>query len=171
MKKNVSFFSHAILLTVACIFLLGCPAGVDYALADKPMPIDRALLGKWEAQTEDAEMLLIQVDRLTSDTYGVDVLEEGDEYLLGDTYFNAHVTTIDGHKFIYAQMPNNDDKDYYIYHYHFEDNGKLLVLQDVSFLVGGMDAAKSTATLRSEISASLKKEGCLSERREYVKAD
>jgi hypothetical protein len=163
--------SHGLyLLAILCVSFLtaGCPVGLKYPLAEPfTEPIDKNLLGTWVAKSDSAEMLQFRVILKSDYTYVIDVQETSDNYLLDIYEFDAWVTKFEGRNFIYGKAQTGDSEDYYLYEYVVKD--KNLAIQDVSLLVGGVDAVTSTEALRKEIAASLKLPDCLTARLEYSK--
>ncbi len=167
MRKHLTIALRAIILPAIALLAVACPAGLDYPLADKPDMIDPALLGTWVALSDDAEILEVTIRKKDDYSYSTEVLESSDMYLVDATKFTSWVTRMDGKSFLYSKPAEGDDEKYYLYHYAFEDGN--LVVHDVGLMVGGTDAVSSTATLRKEVSASLKRPDCLSSRLEYEK--
>ncbi len=166
MRKLLFATRYALLLTLA-FTVFACPAGLDYPLADKPDKIDPALLGTWEALSLDAEVQEVSIRKKDDFSYNIEVLETNEDYMVDAYKFTGYVTRMDGHSFLYSQPTEGDDKKFYLYHYAFD--GSTLVIHDVGLMVGGTDAVSSTATLRKEVSASLKLPDCLSSPFEYQK--
>lgn len=164
---------HPILLLlgvfVTTIFTTGCPVGIAYPFCEvgKAEKVDKNLLGTWKAVSDSAEILEVKISKKDDVTYAVEVLSQGESYMVDDTGFLSWTTKLDGHTFIFSQGASSDSKDYFLYEYAFE--GKKLVINDVGLLVGGLDAVNSTKEFRQEVSASLKKPDCLTARLEYVK--
>jgi len=73
------------------------------------------------------------------------------------------MTEIDGRKFLYAE----GEISFTFFTYNYEISKNSLSLYDVGLLVGGRDAVTSTEAFRTEISASMKKPECLSERLDF----
>lgn len=167
MRKPGSYSLRAAILLAVAFTAFACPSGLDYPLAEKPDMIDPALLGTWVALSDEAEMLEVSIRKKDDYSYAVEVLENSEGYMLDATKFTSWVARMDGHSFLYSQPAEGDDEKYYLYHYAFEDG--ILVIHDVGLMVGGTDAVSSTATLRKEVSASLKRQDCLSSRLEYEK--
>ncbi len=167
MRKQLLPALRFALLALLTLGLFGCPTGLDYPLTEKPDKIDPALIGKWSANTPEAEMLEVSIRKKDEHSYLIEVLESSEGYMLEDFKFVGHLTRLDGRTFLIAKSIESAEEKYYHYHYHFEE-GKL-VIQDVGLLVGGVDAVTSTEALRKEVSASLKNPECLSGRMEYVK--
>lgn len=155
------------LIAALSLSLFGCPTGLDFPLAEKPDKIDPALIGRWSANTSEAEMLEVLVKKKDDYSYDIEVLETSEMYMLDDYKFVGQVTRLDGRTFLIAQPIESGEEKYYHYHYHFE--GGKLVIEDVGLLVGGADAVTSSDALRKEVSASLRNPECLSARMEYVK--
>jgi hypothetical protein len=169
MKNSIHpIFGFGLLLLFA-ILAAGCPIGISYPLCneDQVLKVDNRLLGTWQSVSDSAEILLVKISKEDDITYSIEVLEQGENYMVESTSFYGWATALDGHTFLFSQGLNTENADYYTYHYAFE--GKKLVIQDVSLLVGGVDAVTSTAAFRQEVSASLKKPDCLTSSIEYVK--
>lgn len=169
MKKSIHPVLGACLLFLLAIISTGCPIGIEYPLCEESQvqKIDQKLLGTWKAESSDAEILEVKISKEDDYTFAVEVLEQGENYMADDTEFFSWTTKLDGHTFIFSQAANSEKKEYMLYEYSFE--GKNLVIQDVSLLVGGVDAVTSTQAFRDEVSASLKNPDCLTARLEYVK--
>lgn len=163
--QPVFFFSTVILIAM---LTTGCPVGVSYPLGNPGTEkIDQNLLGVWVAVADTADLLKIEISKKDDYTYQVEVLEEGEHYVLDGNSFDSWVTKLDGKTFLYSKPTDDDEDSYYVYNYQFE--GEKMVIQDVGLLVGGVDAVTSTEAFREEVSASLKLPDCLSARFEYVK--
>jgi hypothetical protein len=142
--------------------------GISYPLGNPGTEkIDERLLGTWIAQTEDAEMKKLVISKKDAYTYRVQVLEPGEMYALETDWLDAWVTQFEGYSFVYGKPDDDPEENYYLYQYAFE--GNTLVTQDVSLLVGGMDAVTSPDTYKEEVRESLKLPDCLTSRMEYVK--
>ncbi len=157
------------LLFLFAILATGCPVGIAYPLCEENqvLKVDNRLLGTWKCLSDSAEILLVKIAKEDDITYAIEVLEQGENYMAESTEFFSWTTTLDGHTFIFSQGADSDEADYYTYHYQLD--GKKLIIEDVSLLIGGMDAVTSTNAFREEVSASLKKPECLTSRFEYVK--
>lgn len=148
-------------------FIYGCPVDMEFP-PDEPgsKPIDEALIGTWTCVNDTCDDLkVVLVEKADDYAYTIQVREHGANYMADDFTFSGYVTEIDGKKFLYAQ---GDVKGTY-FTYHYRVSGNKLSLFDVGLLEGGKDAVTSTDAFRAEISASLKKEGCLSEQLDFVK--
>jgi hypothetical protein len=168
MKNPVQSVFSLLAIFFIALLTTGCPVGISYPLGDPGTEkIDKDLLGVWVAAVDTAEMLKIEVGKKDDYTYWVEVLEQSENYMMDGTSYDSWVTKLDGETFIYSKPTDPEEEDYYLYHYQIE--GKKLVLQDVGLLVGGVDAVTSTEAFREEVSASLKLPDCLSARFEYVK--
>ncbi len=167
MRKQLLPILRFALIAALSLSLFGCPTGLDFPLTEKPDKIDPALIGRWSANTSEAEMLEVVVKKKDDYSYDIEVLETSEMYMLDDYKFVGHATRLDGRTFLIAKPIESGEEKYYHYHYHFE--GSKLVIQDAGLLVGGVDAVTSTEALRKELSASLNNPECLSGRMEYVK--
>lgn len=146
------------------LFLFGCPVGMSYA-PGKPgtEKIDQNILGTWETAYEDAEFGLASLTQKNAFSFQVHVDKIGSMYSLDEYDFEGWNTEVDGQKIVYIFSGNQ----YFMYGYALKQDG--LHLFDISLLEGGVDAVTSTEAFRKEISASLKKEGCLAEEKLFVK--
>ncbi len=164
----VLLYSSILLVSV---LTAGCPVSIGYPLCeeDKVEKLDRRLIGTWKADSESAEILEVSIQKEEDNdlTFAIEVLEQGENYMAEDTEFRSWITKLDGHSFIFSKAVNADKDEYYLYEYSFE--GQKLVIQDVSLLIGGIDGVTSTETFREEVSASLKKPDCLTDRQEYTR--
>ncbi len=169
MKKSLHPVFGLGFLFLLALVTTGCPVGIAYPLCEenKVEKLDKKLLGTWRSVSDSAEILEVRITNDDAITFGIEVLEKGENYMSDDTRFFGWITKLDGHTFLFSQGRDSDSKEYYLYHYSFE--GKKLVIEDVGLLVGGLDAVTSTETFRQEVSASLKKPDCLSARIEYLK--
>jgi hypothetical protein len=164
MKKHMKLILLPVLF-ISLIFLYGCPVSMDFP-ADYPgtQKIDKALIGTWTCVMDScSDLQVVTVKKKTDYSYDIEVVEKGDSYFVDDLFFEGFVTRIDGKNFLYAK--GESTAGYFLYHY--EVDGKSLSLFDVSLIEGGKDAVTSTEAFRAEISASLKKEGCLTERIDF----
>lgn len=164
--------SHLIFLFVSlaavAMVTTGCPIGIGHPLGQPGKEkIDKNLLGTWTATLDSAEIQQVKVTKKNDFTYEVEVLEKGESYMMDGVAFDSWTTQLEGKTFLYSRPTEPEEDSYYVYHYFFE--GKKLVIQDVSLLVGGLDAVTSTETFRAEVAASLKEPNCLTSRIEYIK--
>jgi hypothetical protein len=169
MKISIHPILHFSAIFSIALFTTGCPVGIAYPLCEESqvLKIDKDLLGTWKAVSDSAEIQEVKISKEDDVTYAVEVLQKGESYMVDDTEFFSWTTKLGGHTFIFSQGADSESDDYFLYEYAFE--GKKLVIQDVSLLVGGMDAVTSTEAFREELSASLKMPKCLVSRLEYVK--
>lgn len=160
MKKTFQTAAFSLLFGVFLFVSMGCPAGLEYPL-DEPgtVEIDPELIGTWIAEDESAEMLKVKVSKKDNYTLFVEVLESSENYLMDVSTFDAWVTTFEGKNFLFAKPDDGSEESYYHYNYEIE-NGNL-VIQDISLLVNGTDGVSDMESLRKEVAASLKLEGCL----------
>ena len=164
MKRIARYFFFPVLL-ISMFILYGCPVDMDYP-PDEPgtKPIDESLIGTWTCIADTChDLQVVKVEKRNDYSYYIEVLKEGAEYLADDFYFIGYVTEIDGKKFLYAE----GETSFTFFTYNYEISKNSLSLYDVSLLVGGRDAVTSTEAFRAEISASLKKPECLSERLDF----
>jgi len=156
-----SIYFLAIALVGAMLLFSGCPIGIDYPL-DEPgsKSIDKALLGTWTSDKEDATIKKVSIVKKDKTSYTIEVLEVGEYYTMETRMYTAWVTQIDKEKFLYAK-PDNEDK-YYIYRYKVTGKGSFETY-DVGLLVGGIDGVTSTAAFREEVSKSMKMDDCFSD--------
>ena len=163
---------HSLLLVLAIVttafFTTGCPVAISHPLG-KPgtEKIDGKLLGVWVATSDSADIVKMEIIKKDDYTYAVEVLESGENYMVESNNFDAWFTKLDGKSFVYSKPTDPAKDEYYLYHYSFKD--KTLALEDVSLLVGGIDAVTDSETFRKEVSASLKMPDCLTARLEYEK--
>jgi len=157
------------LLALVSVVNTGCPVGIAYPFATENQveKVDNKLVGTWRSTDASADIVEMHITKEDDITYGVEVLEKGENYLADDSRFYSWGTKLDGHNFLFSQGIDSGADDYYLYHISFE--GKKLVIQDVGLLVGGIDAVTSTEAFRQEVSASLKNPDCLTARFEYQK--
>lgn len=155
------------LLISGLLFVYGCPVGMDYP-PDEPgiKPVDDALLGTWSCVSDTcSDLKTVKIEKYDNSSYDITILETGSEYMADDDFFVGYVTEIDGYKFIFAEEQTSGL--YYTYCYQL--SGNRLTIFDVGLLEGGIDAVKSTEAFRKEISASLKKPGCLSGKLDFTR--
>jgi len=166
MTRTVKFLLLPVLF-FGLFFIYGCPVDMDFPPDDAgSKPMDEALLGTWTCVNDTCDDLkVVLVEKADDYTYTIEVKENGENYLADDITFSGYVTEIDGKKFIYAR----GDVMGTFFTYHYQVSGNKLILYDVGLLEGGKDAVTSTEAFRAEISASLKKEGCLSGRLDFVR--
>ncbi len=168
MKNPIHSFFIFLAIVTAAFFTTGCPVGIPHPLGNPGTEkIDAKLLGVWVAKADSAEMQKLEIGKKDDFTYSVDVLETGENYMVDSEQFEAWITTIDGIDFIYARATDQDEELYFVYQYSVK--GKKLAVQDVSLLIGGLDAVTDMETFRKEVSASLKMPDCLTSRLEYEK--
>jgi hypothetical protein len=166
----MKFIAKIVLLPALILSLLliyGCPVGMNFP-PDEPgtVPVDKELVGTWTCTLDTcSDLKVIRVEKKDNFSYTVTVTEKGEGYMADEMDFTGYITQIDGKKFFYALGATSGS--YFLYHYVV--SGKSLSLFDVGLLEGGKDAVTSTEAFRAEISASLKKEGCLSERVDFKK--
>ncbi|MGV3598019.1 MAG: hypothetical protein ACO1PI_09130 [Bacteroidota bacterium] len=150
----------------AVLLFYGCPVGLDHSAGTPGTEkIDKALIGTWVTDKAEHEFKKVTITKIDDFSYKLVVEEKGEMYAVEGDEFTGWITTIKGQKFLYAK-PTVEDK-YYLYHY--EVDGKKLITHDVSLLDGGVDAVKSTETLRKQIETSLDMEDCLSEETTFTK--
>ncbi len=168
MKISFQSFSTAVAMAAVVLVSTGCPVGLDYPLG-KPdsEKLDKKLIGTWVSQSDDSEIKKVKVTKNDDNKYDIEVLERGEMYMLETDFLLGYTTKFNGQTFIYAQAKDQEDKKYYHYHYAFD--GNKLVLQDMSLMVGGMDAVTSQEALQEEVAASMKNPDFLSTPVEYVK--
>lgn len=168
MRNLLSSTAFFLIVTFLAVLTTGCPVGIAYPLG-KPgtEKIDTKLIGVWQAKSDSAEMVKLEVGKKDDFTYWVEVLQTGESYMAESTSFDAWVTKIDGQNFIYSKPTDPAAEEFFVYQYAV--NGKSLAIQDVSLLIGGMDAVTSTEAFRNEVSASLKLPDCLTSKLEYQK--
>lgn len=158
--KKFAFIAAVPLL----VFLFGCPVGLDFAPGTPGKEkIDAELVGTWETTAEDPEFAIATISKKDDFTLHASLAKTGSMFTLEETELTAWNTAIDGQKIIYAKS----GEQYFIYGYKIEKAG--LTLYDIALLDGGIDAVKSTETLRKQISTSLKKPECLNDGRLYTK--
>lgn len=166
MRRTLNFLLLPALL-ISLFFIYGCPVDMDYP-PDEPgsVPIDKNLVGTWNCVSDTCtDLKKVIVEKIDESSYNIQVVENGDNYMADDYDFTGYITTIDGKKFIYALGETSGT--YYTYNYELKQNK--LTLYDVGLIENGRDSITSTDAFRKEISASLKKEGCLSGRFDFVK--
>jgi hypothetical protein len=153
------------LLIIGLMFIYGCPVGMDYP-PDEPgnKPVDEALVGTWNCVSDTcSDLKKVKIEKYDDYSYDITILETGSDYMADDDFFVGYVTEIDGYKLIFAEEQTSG----LYYTYCYEISGNRLTIYDVGLLESGIDAAKSTDAFRKEISASLKKSGCLSSRLDF----
>ncbi len=137
----------------------GCPVALPYPLTDTPDPLDPALLGTWVALSDEAEIQEVALTKKNNTTYLVKVLKQGAFYAAEGVDFEAQITRFEGRSILIARSVDAPDEGWF--HYDVSVKEGLLVVHDLSLLVGGMDAVTSTQALRKELAASLKNPECL----------
>lgn len=137
----------------------GCPVALPYPLTETPEPLDPTLLGTWVAQSEEAEIQEVAFTKKNNTTYTVEVLKQGAFYAAEGVDFEAQITRFEGRSILISRSVDAPDEGWF--HYDVSVKGDVLVVHDVSLLVGGMDAVTSTQALRKELAASLKNPECL----------
>ena len=166
MKRTANLILLPALL-ISLFFIYGCPVDMDYP-PDEPgsKPIDETLLGNWKCVSDTCDDLQnITVERNDDNSYYIYVSASGENYMADDIEFTGYITQIDGKNFIYAEGQTS----YTYFTYNYILSGNTLTLFDVGLLEGGKDSVTSIGSFRSEISASLKKPGCLTSRRDFQK--
>lgn len=150
----------------AVLLFYGCPVGLDHSAGTPGTEkIDKSLLGTWVTEKTEHEFKKVTVTKLDDYSYNVVVDEVGELYSVEGKEFTGWVTTIKDKKFLYAKPTN--ESSYYLYHYEIKD--KKLITYDVGLLDGGIEAVKSTESLRKQIETSLGMDGCLSEETTFTK--
>jgi len=151
MKKLVYYAAFIMII----IFNYGCPTGLYYPLGNPGKEkINPKLLGTWVTNNDDAEVLSVTFSKQDDFTYKVLVNERGTMYALETDNFLAWITKFEGKEFLYLK-PDNEDKYYHYMLIKLEE--KTLISTDLSLLDGGIDAVKSTESLRKEVKNSINK--------------
>lgn len=147
----------------------GCPVSISYPFAEGQQleKLDKRLLGTWVCSSDSAEVLEVKFTKKDEVTFAVEVLKQGESFMVEATDFLSWTTKLDGHTYIFSQPADQASQEYYLYHYDFSD-GKL-VIHDVSLMEGGVDAVTSVESFREQVAASMKHPDCLQSRFEYMK--
>ncbi len=163
MKKLIYYTTFFILILIN----YGCPVGLDFPLGNPGKEkINPTLLGTWVTDNDDAEVLSVTFSKQDDFTYKVTVNERGTMYALETDNLSAWITKFEGKEFLYLK-PDNEDK---YYHYMLlKLDEKTLISTDLSLLDGGVDAVKSTESLRKEVKNSINKSEFGNEKIEWFK--
>lgn len=163
MRKTIIYLSLFFL-----IFLnYGCPVGLDYALGNPGKEkINPAILGTWVTDNDEAEVLSVTFSKLDDFSYKVTVNERGTMYALETDNLTAWITKFEGKEFLYLKP---DDEDKYYHYMLIKLDEKTLISTDLSLLDGGIDAVKSTESLRKEVKNSINKPEFGKEKIEWFK--
>ena len=153
------------------LLLTACPVGLDYAPGEiGKEKINKGLEGIWQFQTDesstDAEVLKVSIKKINNTSFDVKVLSKGEMYNLDEDIFTGYETNIDGLNVLYLK-PEIEEK-YYCYQYKLTNKNRLEIA-DIALLVGGIDAVKSSESLRKEIKASMGKSDFLKDIKTYKK--
>ena len=125
-----------ILFFLPLLFLLqACPVGLDYAMSELGSePVNQKLIGTWENQDKNGEVLKIEFIKDRPNSLKAVVLER---------------------KTFLIFKPEGEAK---FYHYQYELKGDEIVFHDVALLDGGIDAVNSSQSLRDQVSRSMSME-------------
>lgn len=153
------------------LLLTACPIGLDYAPGDVGKEkINKELEGTWEFQAtdtdKDAEVLKVTFKKTNDSSFDVYVDTRGEMYSLDDNQLTGYETKIEDLNVLYLK-PLNENK-YYCYQYKLIDK-KTMEIADIPLLDGGIDAVKSTESLRQQIKASMQKPEFRKEVKTYKK--
>jgi hypothetical protein len=152
MRRLPSFF----LLAASLFVLTGCPIGLDYALGTSTdVKIDTNLLGQWTIDDPEETILSVSFAKKTESTYQVTVNEYSEMFTPESVEFTAWIVSLGGMRFLCMQ--ENANPEVYYHYVLFELSADVLKVCDLSLLHEGMDAVKSTESLRNEVLASMKK--------------
>jgi hypothetical protein len=156
-------------LPALAVMLTGCPIGLDYPAGLHSAHLtDSRLAGTWTAESSDAAVMRLTIAESSPGLYRITVLERGEMYAPETSEFNAWLTSVDGHTILVAEAKENESTTYYHHHIQF-DGDDAVAIEDISLLVGGIDAVVSTEALRGEISSSLATGEALTERIWYYR--
>lgn len=145
---------HLSILVIVITSFYGCPIGIDYPLGTPGKEkINKDLIGIWESNDSEAEVLKVKFEKSDDNSYKVTVLERGAMYGLETDFLTGWVTEIEGKTFLFFK-PENEEK---YYHYMIKEMGNgTMVTCDVSLLDGGVDAVTSTEAFRKQVATSMK---------------
>jgi hypothetical protein len=145
----------------------GCPVGLDYPIeAPGNEKIDEKLIGTWNNNNPDAEIIRVKISKKDDHSYTVQVLEKGEMYALETDNFIGWSASLEGKKFLFFK-PDNEDK---YYHYVIKElTGPKMLSCDLSLLDGGKDAVTSTGALQKEALSSMKMEDFCAETEQWTK--
>jgi hypothetical protein len=153
-------FSFA-LLGALLIVLTGCPIGLDYPLGNSSeQKIDTKLIGKWTIDDPEETILSVSFSKKAENMYLITIHEYSEFFTPETLYFNGWIVSLGGMSFLCTQEIANPDTYYHYVLISVSDN--LLNICDMSLLNQGLDAIKSTETLRAEVLESMKKTEFLS---------
>lgn len=157
-----TLLSLTLLLSLAVLFS-ACPVSTSYPLEKKgAVKIDKALLGEWETDVEDAEVQRILFKQGTeTNTYAVTVLERGSMFMADGDDFTGWLAELGGKRFLVLQQVIDGVAQETYYVYNIEISGNKLVSHDISLKVGGTDAITSVQAYQEEVLASMKMEDFL----------
>ena len=155
------------LLFMFLFSLTACPVGLDYPLGEKENEeFDKQLIGTWKCTNESAEVIKVEIKANGENGATILVMERGELYALETDKFSGWCTTLENRKFVFFK-PEGEEK-YFHYEYLFSDKNSFSS-NDVSLLVGGVDAVTSTTALRNEVSASMQEADWGTEKLEWVR--
>lgn len=165
MKK----FTYLTVFTLLLIVFYGCPVGLDYPLGNPGKEkIDNSLVGTWQTDNSDAEVVKLSISTNDSYSYKVQVVERGELYSLTTDDLTGWVTKLNKKSFFYVK-PSDEEK---YYHYMLKEiSGNSMVTCDVSLLVGGVDAVTSSESLREEVLGSMKRDDFCTETISWYKSE
>lgn len=155
-------FSLMLLLSCAVLFT-ACPVSTSYPLEKKgAVKMDKALLGEWQTDVEDAEAQRILFKQgEEANTYAVTVLERGSMFMADGDDFTGWLAELGGKRFLVLQQVIDGVAQETYYVYNIEISGNKLVSHDISLKVGGTDAVTSVQAYQEEVLASMKMEDFL----------
>lgn len=165
MKKITYFAVFSLLLIV----FYGCPVGLDYPLGNPGKEkIDDRLVGTWQTDNSDAEVVKLSISKNDSYSYKVQVVERGELYSLTTDDLTGWVTKLNKMTFFYVK-PSDEAK---YYHYTLKEiSDSKMVTCDMSLLVGGVDAVTSSESLREEVLGSMDRYDFCTESTSWTKSE
>jgi len=157
MNRIISFA----LLGALLIVLTGCPIGLDYPLGkSNEEKIESKLLGKWTIDDLEETIITVSFGKKSENMYLITIHESSELFAPESIYFNGWIVSLGGMNFLCTQEIANPDTYYHYVLISVSDD--LLSICDMSLLNQGIEAVKSTETLRTEVLASMKKPEFLS---------
>ena len=152
--ENMKCIQIAVLVLLLPL-LTACPFDLDYQLEDQNVhKIDENLLGTWRCLDPDETVLKVSFYKKSDYLYAVSVINNSEMFTPETKEFTGWIARVNEQRFLV--FSENEVPNKYYHYILMESSQNQLVVADLGLLVGGIDAVKSTASLREEVAKSMK---------------